>query len=745
MWRVYVLLVVCWVGLGGVAPGMRAKLDQEPVTFITQQSVGSFQEQTDVCPDFINGSVFEPLTFTNGACHDRSNPFEGLSLQIHIRTESPQYADGIGAPMGFDRPSPREISNLVSAQIPGLPLNIKTASRLLIFFGQFMDHDFALVGEQEPPLRNNLGIIEESESELIPIEVPQNDPNFVDPSLVFSRSQFVMDPQRGFRQYVNLLTPYLDQGTVYGDTLNRTARLRASTGGELLFDQTLAQQLNGAQYPPFIDPLPNGNFGPLCGDVRCGENTQLFAWHSLFLRNHNYWARVTQAATGLDPIVQNDLIFNIARAKNIIEYQQLVWNQYLPYLLGRRTFFQLTGTYSFNPGADPTTSLAFTTAFFRYGHSGVSNDLVFADENGNPVRPTLPLVNSFMMPRLVYTNPGTGPNRDFVGNLFLGQGRIAHDILDSRVVDALRNNLFGNIPAFAPGGDLIARNINRGRDHGLATLNTYRTTFGLEPYTCPENPRECFEELTENTQIAEALFELYGDISECEVWPCGMAEDSYQDSLLGETFTYALAESFQRIRQSDRLWFDNPTVRENFIGAGAFFPPGAPANVGLSSIVDRNTLVTTAVAGNLFMVDPLWVARNDEEGWQVEWFRPRSLSNPALNQYLITVNPPLADGVSSFTQPASQLLFFFNEEGNEPGTTYTVSVSLMSSTGAVPAAPIGEVTFRTPGIRRESRLTGGAIAGIVVASVVGFFGIVGGIAWCTRKRNADDLNKQFLL
>ena len=45
--------------------------------------------------------------------------------------------------------------------------------------------------------------------------------------------------------------------------------------------------------------------------------------------------------------------------------------------------------------------------------------------------------------------------------------------LDAKVIDDLRNSLFGTL-------DLASINIQRGRDHGLPDYNTVRLAFGLE-------------------------------------------------------------------------------------------------------------------------------------------------------------------------------------------------------------------------------------------------------------------------
>ena len=68
--------------------------------------------------------------------------------------------------------------------------------------------------------------------------------------------------------------------------------------------------------------------------------------------------------------------------------------------------------------------------------------------------------------------------------------------LDNRLVDSLRNFLFGQP---GQGGlDLASLNIQRGRDHGLADYNTVRAAYGLPRVTS-------FAEITSDPAVQQTL------------------------------------------------------------------------------------------------------------------------------------------------------------------------------------------------------------------------------------------------
>merc|ERR1712096_493070 len=65
------------------------------------------------------------------------------------------------------------------------------------------------------------------------------------------------------------------------------------------------------------------------GDIRANEQVILTAFYTLFLRNHN------KLAAQFFAVSQNDeMAFEAARSRNIAEYQNIVYNEFLPGLLG---------------------------------------------------------------------------------------------------------------------------------------------------------------------------------------------------------------------------------------------------------------------------------------------------------------------------------------------------------------------------------------------------------------------------
>ena len=120
--------------------------------------------------------------------------------------------------------------------------------------------------------------------------------------------------------------------------------------------------------------------------------------------------------------------------------------------------------------------------------------------------------------------------------------------IDVQIVDSLRSFLF-HIPPSA-GLDLVALNIQRGRDHGLPDYNTCRERLGLKR-------KAQFGDITTDQRIVKALNDAYGgNIDAIDPWVGGLAEDYKDGANVGELISVVLTDQFERFRDGDRFWYE---------------------------------------------------------------------------------------------------------------------------------------------------------------------------------------------
>ena len=149
--------------------------------------------------------------------------------------------------------------------------------------------------------------MDDNPNELIPIDVPECDPNF-DPTCSGSMTIFMRrsksDPITGTditnpRKAVNDITSFVDGSGVYGVDAERAnwlrtfqdGKLKMSSGGLLPFN-TVDGEFDGAIDPaaPFmiLEGVPPSRYF-IAGDVRANEQPGLTSFHTLFAREHNRW------------------------------------------------------------------------------------------------------------------------------------------------------------------------------------------------------------------------------------------------------------------------------------------------------------------------------------------------------------------------------------------------------------------------------------------------------------------------
>ena len=150
-------------------------------------------------------------------------------------------------------------------------------------------------------------------------------------------------------------------------------------------------------------------------------------------------------------------------------------------------------------------------------------------------------------------------------------------------IDDIRNFLFGQ-PG-SGGFDLSSLNIHRGRDHGVPGYNDMREAMGLTRVTQ-------FGQITSDNDLAEALFDTYGDVNEIDLWVGGLAEDEVSGSQLGELFQAILVRQFTTLRDGDRFWWEEDlTANERNI----------VSDTTLAEIIRDNTDIDAEIQDNVFI------------------------------------------------------------------------------------------------------------------------------------------------
>jgi hypothetical protein len=322
--------------------------------------------------------------------------------------------------------------------------------------------------------------------------------------------------------------------------------------------------------PYNTEGLPNASLVPndptlfLAGDFRANEQVGLTAMHTLFVREHN---RLADLAAQTFPSSSDEQRYQMARGVVIAELQRISFDEFVPVLLGRS--LPAYGGYSSSVNAQIDN--AFATASYRFGHSMLSPSLLLATTHGNSA---LPLASSIFNPEPIET-AGIDP-------LLRGLALQKAQRVDPFIVDGVRNFLFGP----GAGLDLASLNIQRGRDHGIASYNELREAYGL--------PRVgSLSSISSDPVVRQRLMDTYETADDVDAWVGGLAEDHVSNGLVGPLVAAVLKDQFVRVRDGDRFYYE------------AYLPPSAIDWVKrqrLSDIIRRNTSIGGEIGDDVFKV-----------------------------------------------------------------------------------------------------------------------------------------------
>ena len=151
----------------------------------------------------------------------------------------------------------------------------------------------------------------------------------------------------------------------------------------------------------------------------------------------------------------------------------------------------------------------------------------------------LPLSDGFFNPELIYV-PG------HLDRFLVGLATQPRQKYDNIFTEEVTNHLFqGKNKSF--GMDLVALNIQRGRDHGLPGYNAFRELCGLQRV-------KNFDLLTDliPVKLVERLRLIYTHVDDIDLFVGGISEISEVESLLGPTFRCLVGDQFARLQRGDR-------------------------------------------------------------------------------------------------------------------------------------------------------------------------------------------------
>jgi len=550
----------------------------------------------------------------DGSCNNLENPLWGSAFTVYKRgSEGAEYEDGIKMKVQ-DRPNERDISNSISVDHPSVIDSIPH-NMFAVIFGQFINHDF------ENNDKEKLFISASEDPEVFASDITITDPldDFCFfPPLYLPPNASRCDPASGFPQPPNIEyrpsngtvingqfevtnrgTSYLDLDTVYGNDDDTGDALRTKEGGHLRTDDYEGSfNIPNGGGPP-IPPIPyaytslppskastgletdTANFGSpnsllTAGDFRVNNNIGLAIMHTLFLREHN---RLADEIAALNETWDDEELYQAARRRNIAQYQKIVLYDYLLAEFGSPFADRVEPYDGYSVTVDATTAAAFAAAAFRYGHSSLRG-YPSLDECGAEV--TMPPGN---VPNIGQTG---GPISIPIVLAVAGgiepaiRGLIATNTgqIDVKYDDGIRNILLPGSESGGVGIDLMALDLQRGRNNGIPNYErlreAYNTNGGVYGTNgCPSaqekldninDPLPCFRQIItgfpgkgsdDEEALAKALRDLYGKVKRMDPIIGLLAEKKVPDTSFGETIGSIIVDQYRRARDGDRFWYEN--------------------------------------------------------------------------------------------------------------------------------------------------------------------------------------------
>lgn len=558
---------------------------------------------------------YHDIEFYPWAHQDLTN----ISLQLTYGSDKSLW------PTYGPRGNARNISNVLGTRHRDQIDDVFDNNMLFVIFSQFLTHDLELIREYPHDMTNfPLNTVIEDVCDYSCIE--SNDRAFVhpyrcnddDPLLVVRQKMSVdMNDQHDYPDFkaINRATSFLDLDGVYGRTSEINRRLREGKGGkmkvidevtyefgytpETMYNFTFrnilpSRAMTGVEVEPIFTVFGDPNHYFTTGDPRVNQNMGLTLFHLLFLREHNRLCDEIMENNylyRLMPWLFDDRIFSEARRINIAQFQKVVYEEFLPRLLGSAYDF-LEEYDKYNPEVDPTVSVEFANVALRYGHFMMRNFWAL-DADGNVINDNKvdPLER-----RLIYVGTQNSLPYDMTpfGRYASAGGfeNVLRGLIDTHAAPngiTIINDV-RNLTANWGTVDLFTFDVMRPRQ--ISVPNYVRLVkqwtgrdlenecdYYRESRVSDEDPLECFEMVSRD--FAVELKDLYKKLRNIDAIVGIQLAEKYEGSILDPTSIQIFIDQFTRIRDGDRFFYLGDKELKK-----------AVKKVGLKDLFERNFNIT---------------------------------------------------------------------------------------------------------------------------------------------------------
>ncbi|XP_037045582.1 peroxidase-like [Bradysia coprophila] len=483
-------------------------------------------------------SAHQKYRSIDGRGNNLKNPEWGASDTPFSRYGPPNYEDGIykikKSVTGADLPNARLlVQDLLMKAVRSPPPKV-TYNMMALLIILFATHDLhyqvpttthckdadirCCSKDGQYALPNEL-----SNSACFPIEISKEDPFYKHENigcLNVVRSQlgtYSNDAKPG--QILNRATAYLDLSLIYGNHASELRPIRLYEGGKLRMGKgNLLPVDSKGKYLPSMDRFVVTPIGSI--------------WPALFARNHN---NLAERLAKLNKHWDNETVFQEARRINIANFQfNLITAKNIEKVFNK----VVNESYSEERNAATCAEFSFT---YRAGHYYIPQHMVLRHENDSETK---------------YLQSDTIGKIDILENDFdaVLSGATQQHLNVEQYADEVVNRIGKNPRGY--GMDLIALDIQRGRDQGISSFVEIRRKCNLKPEI---NSFDDFGKIVNKTNV-DLLKRMYESFEDVDFYVGGLLESfaSIGNPLAGPTFGCVIGENYNNVMGGDIYFFTHP-------------------------------------------------------------------------------------------------------------------------------------------------------------------------------------------